>query len=314
MNNIKLQQNKTMQNFSVLALASAMLSATALAQLPRPCFLMTEMHGQKPSEGKLVSNLPWLQAQYKPGMYLRSITSLKDSKNNGKLIGVQAELTIDGHELVELPVVGMQVGEENFWELQEVNIEEAPIDRISILSNSDQSGGVCNLEIYQDDMTVSLADKAIRCSKEEEGIEQTELLLVGETPLVGFRGWTDGKVLNSLGFIFLNLMDKDCHAVLTDDLIESFEGQSIFEQSQKAESAITEQEKIKADTLEAILAYNRIQEARKSIDKVHDEILELLNNLPIDEVFETPSEVKKMLESLSEFDVEDNFDEDRVYI
>ena len=44
----------------------------------------------------------------------------------------------------------------------------------------------------------------------DEGIVETTVLLPEDTPLVGFRGYSDGAMLSSLGLIMVNAKDPDC--------------------------------------------------------------------------------------------------------
>ena len=67
-----------MQGFTTKLIASAALSYTARAQLPRECFYVTDMQGPSIPDSDLVSDLPTLMAMYKPGMRLESIVALQD--------------------------------------------------------------------------------------------------------------------------------------------------------------------------------------------------------------------------------------------
>lgn len=76
------------------------------------------------------------------------------------------------------------------------------------------------------------------CLYDEVGIELKELRLPFATPLVGFHGYADGSVLNSLGLILFNKMDPMCQTTAKDVNSSTYQG-SIFEQSEAAEKAIT---------------------------------------------------------------------------
>ena len=49
-----------------------------MAQLPRECFYVTDLHGPDNEEAELLSNLPSLMGFYKPGMTVKSIVVAKE--------------------------------------------------------------------------------------------------------------------------------------------------------------------------------------------------------------------------------------------
>lgn len=124
-------------------------------------------------------------------------------------------------------------------------------------------GGVCDVVIYEGSHTTFLSKKTSSCIADEDGIKETIVRLPEETPLVGFHGRSDGDILESLGLILLNANDPVCQTPLSNGQIQMYRG-SIFEQSEAAESAITQQEHAKTEALEAIIAYNTIAKARES--------------------------------------------------
>jgi len=71
------------------------------------------MHGPNPHEGDLISNLPTLENMYKPGMHIKSITSLLDHAEGGRMTGLQVDLLSDSKHQLHLPIVGVEQSE---WE------------------------------------------------------------------------------------------------------------------------------------------------------------------------------------------------------
>ena len=108
---------------------------------------MTVRHGPEPSKGEPVSNLPWLEVYYKPGMYVSSIAALNDIMFDS-ISGLQVEMKLDGEEdPYLLPIVGVAVEEVKDWELQDTNLEVTPADKITILTSL-TLGSVCDVIIY----------------------------------------------------------------------------------------------------------------------------------------------------------------------
>ena len=73
---------------------------------------------------------------------------------------------------------------------------------------------------------------------------------------------------------------------------------SIFEQSEAAESAITKQEHVKTEALEAIIAYNTIAKARESKREIQKEIEELNKKYPSKSESVIPEKDQLHIESL----------------
>jgi hypothetical protein len=77
-----------MKNFTVQLVATAVLSLTVRAQLPRECFYVTQLHGYENDWSDLLSDLPTLMTMYKPGMRLKSITAMQDPEEGNLLTGL----------------------------------------------------------------------------------------------------------------------------------------------------------------------------------------------------------------------------------
>ena len=201
-----------MRNFTVQLIAAAAFTTAAWAQLPRECFFVTEMHGYNDDDfTDLLSDLPTLMSMYKPGMRLKSITSLQDPDEENRLTGLQVDLINEKGKTLQLPMVGAQLDE---WGSQKVHFKMQQPDKISILTDN-KLAGVCDVVIYQGTKMTSLSKDPENCLPEEEGIEETWLSLPEDTPLVGFHGKSDGEVLNSLGLILLNKNDPVCQKPLS---------------------------------------------------------------------------------------------------
>lgn len=252
-----------MRNFTAQLIAAAALSCTAFAQLPRECFYVTEMHGPESLGTDLLSNLPTLMTMYKPGMELKSVTSMQDPDDGNRLTGLQLDLIDREKKSLQLPMVGAQLDE---WESQKVYFKAMQPDKISILVDT-ELGGVCDVVIYQGKTVTSLSQDTSNCMPEEKGIEETWLRLPNDTPLVGFHSKSDGDMINSLGLILVNTKDPICQKPLTEGHFQTYKG-NIFEQSEAAERDITKAERAKANALEAILVYDTIQKARESRSEI----------------------------------------------
>ena len=75
---------------------------------------------------------------------------------------------------------------------------------------------------------VHLSNDAEDCLPEFEGIEETNIRLPLDTPLVGFHGRTNGYMLNSLGLILFNKKDPMCQTPLSSGQSYIYSG-SIFD-------------------------------------------------------------------------------------
>ncbi len=66
-----------------------MLAATtAMAQLPRECFFVADVHGPSIVGADLISDLPILMGMYQPGMHLEAVTAMTKPEHS-HLIGLQ---------------------------------------------------------------------------------------------------------------------------------------------------------------------------------------------------------------------------------
>ena len=72
--------------------ATQLVAAVAMAQLPRECFYVTEIHGKAFEGTDLLSDLPALTSMYKPGMKLQTVVGLQDAEADDVLTGLQVHL------------------------------------------------------------------------------------------------------------------------------------------------------------------------------------------------------------------------------
>ena len=75
---------------------------------------------------------------------------------------------------------------------------------------------------------------------------------------------SDPNGLVSLGLILLDNLDPVCQQPHDNANFSMYEGMNIFDQSNAAEGAITQNEKDRAEALEAILKYDSMIKARES--------------------------------------------------
>ena len=80
--------------------ATAMIASTALAQMPKECFFVTDMQGvelkAEYDDSELLSDLPKLMAYFQPGMrlsYVKGHSTDKDDEGAQNLTGVEIGLT-----------------------------------------------------------------------------------------------------------------------------------------------------------------------------------------------------------------------------
>lgn len=81
-----MKRNNSLQ----VSLLAAALPFLALAQLPRECFFVNDLHGPNSETAELLSDLPTLMAMYKPGMTLQSISAYLDEFD--EFSGIQVNL------------------------------------------------------------------------------------------------------------------------------------------------------------------------------------------------------------------------------
>lgn len=153
-------------------------------------------------------------------------------------------------------------------------------DRISILTN--EALGVCDVVIYQGKTSTSLSKNTMECQVELEGVEETMIRLVPETPLVGFHGMSNEDGITSLGLILVDIMDPQCQQVTQyDNSFYYLDEMSEFARDEAVENMITQQEENRAKALEAILSYDSMEKARESKDEIMQQIKELIHQNPI---------------------------------
>ena len=189
-----------MRNFTLSLLAAAsMTSNMAVAQIPRECFFVTEMHGPHNANASLLSNLPMLQAMYQPGQTLESITAVQDPENGDRLTGLQVNLSEGKSNYLELNTIGTRLEQ---WDSQKLGLADPKPTRIKILEDAE---GICDVIIFQEgNRATSLSLVTKDCQPALQGIKTTEFHLPGETPLVGFHGKATDSVLTQLGLIMVD--------------------------------------------------------------------------------------------------------------
>lgn len=84
-----------------------------------------------------------------------------------------------------------------------------------------------------------------------------------------------------------------------------YEG-SIFQQSEAAEGAITEEEHKKTHALEAIIAYDTIAKARQNVKEIEQQIKVLNAKMPLNQAPESSTQFKEMLDRMAELDINKN--------
>lgn len=101
--------------YKSISFISALVLSVAVAQMPKECFFVNELHGnfqEVNSEAKLLSDLPKLMASFKPGMRLDLVKGYSFADSHGKenqLTGLEVHLT-DGKpyfgKKLELSLIG----------------------------------------------------------------------------------------------------------------------------------------------------------------------------------------------------------------
>jgi len=296
-----------MRNFTAQLVATASIwTNNAMAQLPRECFFVTEMHGPaKADESFLMSDLPKLMASYKPGMKLESVIGYQASSRADSLVtGLQVNFAGDKQSALQLPIVGVQQEE---FAIEKADLTEDQPDRISILTND--LLGVCDVIIHHGDTTTHFTKDNRKCLLGLEGIRETTLLLPEETPLVGFHGTSNSEKLSSLGLILADTESPQCQKPLENPHLELYDGMSIFEASTEAESTISVREKSRATALEAILVFDSMIKAIENKLEVTHKIEELEQAMPLQihpsEAI-TVDSLKKLMNRLTKIDLGKN--------
>ena len=211
--------------FSAVLLTAANLVSYTVAQLPRECFFVEDLHGIKSDDSLLLSNLPSLMSMYKPGMQVSTVLAVNDEidDTSTKLAGIGVKLenfqevkTEDGSEpynpddVLELPYI-QEIGNE--WRVNAYEFLEGPPDRINI--RVDNSFGVCDVLLYHEEKEISLTEHSTECP--DGSTKDTVLRLPSDTPLVGFHGMVNMLGMTSLGVILVDTLDPVCQKPLLDD-------------------------------------------------------------------------------------------------
>ena len=87
-------------NLFSVALLAATLPSLSLAQLPRECFYVTDLHGTQSDDSMLLSNLPMLMAMYEPGMRMNSVVAYQDDGDDEfiNVAGISLNLKTPGKD------------------------------------------------------------------------------------------------------------------------------------------------------------------------------------------------------------------------
>ena len=103
-----------------------------------------------------------------------------------------------------------------------------------------------------------------------EGVEEIQIRLTPEAPLVGFHGMATEEGLDSLGLILLDTLAEQCTYVHPDQnsAMSFLDPYSEVKKDQVVEDSITDEEKYRADALEAILTYDSIEKARQGKEDI----------------------------------------------
>lgn len=249
------------RNFTTSLVAVAALISQAYAQLPRQCFFVTELEQTShTSQADLLSDLPALIENYRPGMKLSALKGYLDGDDDDYLTGIQAQLydTLSKRS-AELTLIG--TSNENNDTVQVTNTVNDPIERISILTNEN---GVCDFVVYQgkSKKATYMQKSDPDCVPEVEGVSEKTLRITDDAPLVGFHGMADSQGLYALGAIFVDTFSTECQYFRSDGGFSMYSGMSDFEASTAVEDQITPEERKRAKALEALLVYDNMQKAR----------------------------------------------------
>ena len=209
----------------------ALLGHKALveANLPRHCFIATELHGPNMPLGtnELVSDLPMLMAMYEPGMRMTSITAETVIGGDEYLSGLRMRLEdSSGKEKLDL----VQIGTDGVdWESERKNFGRY-IDRVSIVYDHN---GVCDLVVYDGNdgirstnMTKDLENCQVGGS--DYKIQEVTLKMFTQTPLVGFHGRVDEYGIVELGLIFFDAVSDECKKSDENHSMQMIEGMNDF--------------------------------------------------------------------------------------
>ena len=141
--------------------ATQLVAAVAMAQLPRECFYVTEIHGPTFEGTDLLSDLPALTSMYKPGMRLQTVVGLQDAEADDKLTGLQVHLSDRVKRTnLELPTIGAFVDE---WHSRKLDFDYWQPDKVAILVNENE--GVCDVVFYKNEMASHLTRNKKDCKK-----------------------------------------------------------------------------------------------------------------------------------------------------
>ena len=263
----------------------------AVAQMPKECFFLTKMHGPQGNidpevygDTALISNLPWLMQHFKPGMYIKSIDGhslMDDDFEKDHLDGLRLHLT-DGTIKTQPPMglIGSSMPDEPeaFKKILHYNKNDQPTS-ISLLFDN---YSICDIILRRaNGKEESLSPDNADCMLELDEITERSYALPKETPLVGFHSISEEEGMDSLGLILFDSLDKQCQTPLTYNPLETLDQKHEFVLDAYVEKNITEQEKARADALEAILSFKNIKDARKKQKSLKKQILALNKEQPI---------------------------------
>ena len=223
------------------ALLAAALPGIALAQLPRECFYVEDLHGPEIEDSSLLSNLVSLMAMYKPGMRVSQVMAFQDDLEDSttKLAGISLNLKQPGNdsldEGLELPSI-KEIGLK--WRLEAYDFDEGQPDRINIRTDE---FGVCDVVLSQGTVETSLAMENSDCTADSK---DTIINLPEETPLVGLHGKVDMFGITQLGLILVDTLDPVCREPMKDaPNMWIYEAMDDFTAADYSEAQITGQER-----------------------------------------------------------------------
>ena len=129
--------------------------------------------------------------------------------------------------------------------------------------------------------------------------------LPDETPLVGLHGMVNENGIVSLGLILLDTLDSVCQTPIDNSDMSMYTGLNDFEKSKLVEDQITDEERTRAQALEAILVYDSMLKARQSKQDVMNQIKNMHNWKPINLHNKKPASVddlEELLNRLAKYD------------
>jgi hypothetical protein len=218
-------------------------------------------------------------------MYIKSVDGhslMDDDVEKDHLDGLRLHLT-DGSTKPQPPMglIGSSMPDEPeaFKKILHYSKNDQPTS-ISLLFDN---YSICDIILRRaNGKEESLSPDNADCMLELDEITERNYALPKETPLVGFHSISEEEGMDSLGLILFDSMDKQCQTPLKYNPLETLDQKHEFVLDAYVEKNITEQEKARADALEAILSFKNIKDARKKQKSLKSQILALNREQPID--------------------------------